>query len=286
VRHSVLLLLAIAIAACGDDHGGPASRGPQPASVDLMRVVKISGDQAAQVPPPAGAQASGPTAVVGADGWTNVPLIARIEIVQPQAAGASFSVAADSMYVPPGTLVHWRIEPDCGELFASTTATDDSAHTANRWRPGTRAGTCTVEAGRLVGTDIVIDTTWTLEVLPGPIYVVSLTDRISDHELFVGDTVDLKRAVIGARDAYDNAIPIDSVYAWPDSLIGWAWSGGNERPSAPSGHGWITIVPYPDSTYVSHDGIEYFARLWLWLPAQYPQPNQAYINTKIYRRSY
>src|SRR5690606_13034922 len=218
--------------------------------VDLMRVVKVRGDQAAQVPP-AGVSAD-LVAASTMPAWTSEPLVARVRIVQPQAAGASFSVAADSMYVPPGTLVHWRVQDGCGELFATTTATDDSAYTVNRWAPGTRAGTCTVMAGRLVGTDIVIDTTWTLEVLPGPIYVVSLTDRISDHELFVGDTVDLKRAVIGARDAYDNAVPIDSVYAWPDSLIGWAWSGGNERPPAPSGHGWLTIVPYPDSTYFSH----------------------------------
>src|SRR5690606_5111944 len=112
------------LAACGDDPGGPKSRGPQPATIDIMRVVKISGDQAAQVPP-AGVAAD-LVAASTMPAWTSEPLVARVKIVQPQAAGAAED---DSLFVPPGTLVHWRLEAGCGDLFATTTATDDSAYT-------------------------------------------------------------------------------------------------------------------------------------------------------------
>ncbi|HEX6938673.1 MAG TPA: hypothetical protein VF158_04625 [Longimicrobiales bacterium] len=193
MRYRILLLSLAMLAACAGDPGGPpAEHPPQPraARVDEMRVVKIAGDQAARVPP-----AGGSADLVAAStmpAWTSEPLVARIEVVPPApSGGAAFSLAAaaDSLYVPPGTLVHWRIDPDCGELFAQTTATDDSAYTANRWAPGTRAGTCTVEAGRLVGTEIVIDTTWTMQVLPGPSAAL-----VADHESIsmpLGDTVAL-----------------------------------------------------------------------------------------------
>jgi len=279
MRYRILLLSLAMLAACGDDPGGPESRGPQPADISEMRVVKISGDQAAQVPP-AGVSAD----LVAANtmpAWTSEPLVARIEVVQPQARGAAED---DSLFVPPGTLVHWRVQDGCGELFAATTATDDSAYTFNRWAPGTRAGTCTVEAGRLVGTDIVIDTTWTLEVLPGPIVGVGTLFDWRQPQLFIGDTVDLRAAITRAWDAYENPVPLDSVFAWPDSLIGWAWASsrqGAPQPTAPAGHGWFTVVPEPDSTYVSPNGHEYFGRIWLWLPVGEARA----VAVKFYRRT-
>lgn len=188
------LLLPLLAVACGDDPGGPKRRGPQPATIDMMRVVKVRGDQAAQVPP-AGVSAD-LVAASTMPAWTPEPLVARVKIVQPRVNGVAED---DSLFVPPGTLVHWRVQDGCGELFASTTATDDSAYTVNRWAPGTRAGTCTVEAGRLVGTDIVIDTTWTMQVLPGPSVAI-----VADHKSIsmpLGDTVALSWHY---TDAYGN----------------------------------------------------------------------------------
>src|SRR5690606_33157680 len=179
------LAIALALVACSEadpiqpPEEEPAPE-PRPATIDMMRVVKISGDQAAQVPP-AGVAAD-LVAASTMPAWTSEPLVARVRIVQPQA-----SSAADSMYVPAGTLVHWRVQDGCGELFSQTTATDDSAYTYNRWAPGTKAGTCTVQAGRLVNGNIVIDTTWTMKVLPGPSVAL-----VADHEkipMQLGDTV-------------------------------------------------------------------------------------------------
>ncbi|HEX6940273.1 MAG TPA: hypothetical protein VF158_12740, partial [Longimicrobiales bacterium] len=56
-----------------------------------------------------------------------------------------------------------------------------------------------VEAGRLVGTEIVIDTTWTMQVLPGPSAAL-----VADHESIsmpLGDTVALSWHF---EDAYGN----------------------------------------------------------------------------------
>ncbi|HEX7049106.1 MAG TPA: hypothetical protein VF188_02750 [Longimicrobiales bacterium] len=215
MRHGVLLLLlllAAGLLACSEaDPIQPPEEEPAPepraARVDEMRVVKVRGDQAARVPP-----AGGSADLVAAStmpAWTSEPLVARIEVVQPQASGTAFSLAAedDSLFVPPGTLVHWRVQAGCGELFATTTATDDSAYTINRWAPGTRAGTCTVEAGRLVGTEIVIDTTWTMQVLPGePVQLDIEPDTIM---FAVGDTVTIPWRYL---DEYGNPVgPCD----WP-----------------------------------------------------------------------
>nr|PZN89356.1 MAG: hypothetical protein DIU52_14005 [bacterium] len=170
MRYGVLLLLAACLLACSEaDPIQPPEEvpvpEPRPAKIEEMRVVKISGDQAARVPPP---EVAGLTirAVVGQDGWTSEPLVARIEVVQP--GGLQALHADDSVYVPKGTLVHWLLDDGAGRLFASTTATDDTATTVNRWAPGTKAGRFRARAGRLVGTEIVYDAEFELEVLPGP----------------------------------------------------------------------------------------------------------------------
>jgi hypothetical protein len=284
---TVIALLAAGTACNSDNPGEPpiseeTPPGPRPARIEQMRVVKIAGDQAARVPGPAAPATFGAASAMPQ--WTTQPLVARIEIVPGSAPASLASTTNDSLYVPPGTLVHWRIGPDCGELFGQTTATDDSAYAYNRWAPGTRAGTCEVTAGRLVGSDIVIDTTWSLEILPGPIVGVGTLFEWRQPQLFIGDTVDLRAAITRAWDAYENPVPLDSVFAWPDSLIGWAWASsrqGTPQPTAPAGHGWFTVVPEPDSTYVSPNGHEYYGRIWLWLPVGDPRA----VSVTFYRRT-
>src|SRR5690606_1481865 len=160
---------------------------------------------AARVPPP---EVAGMTirAVVGQDGWTSEPLVARIEVVQP--GGLQALQADDSVYVPKGTLVHWLLDDGAGRLFASTTATDDTATTVNRWAPGTKAGRFRARAGRLVGTEIVYDAEFDLEVLPGPPVRIYFSSLLYEHHRFnVGDTIDIREMVRGGRDAYGNDVP-------------------------------------------------------------------------------
>ena len=277
MRHSVLLLLAAGLLACSEadpiqpPEEVPAPE-PRPAKIEEMRIVKVRGDQAARVPPP---EVAGLTirAAVGQDGWTSEPLVARIEVVQLDGLQAD-----DSVYVPKGTLVHWLLDDGAGKLFASTTATDDTATTVNRWAPGTKAGRFRARAGRLVGAGMIVyDAEFELEVLPGPpvrIYFNSLL--YEHHRLNVGDTIDIREMVLGGRDAYGNDVPRDSILAWPDTAIGWAWSsrvcnpGCAPLPTEPTGWGWEVVVPSLDDGSRRADGVDY---LWLtiWFPIDDPK---------------
>jgi hypothetical protein len=186
MRHAPSVLLAFLLLACADP-GGPDTRA-RPASIDQLLVVKVSGDQSAPVPPEAPAPGKMPA-------WTSTPLVARIRVVPL----GGLADTGDSLFVPPGTLVHWRVQEGCGELFALTTAADDSGYVANRWAPGTRAGTCEVAAGRTVGMDTVLDATWRMEVLAGkPVSFDVLVDTL---HVEVGDTVVLPWTM---RDQYGN----------------------------------------------------------------------------------
>src|SRR5690606_41874010 len=94
--------------------------------------------------------------------------------------------------IPVGTLVHWHLSDECGRLFGTTTSTDDSAYTVNRWAPSTRAGLCEAQAGRILEDgSIVIDATWQLEILPGPVWAWG-SDYPTDDPVVVGDTIDLR----------------------------------------------------------------------------------------------
>ena len=234
LRRVSVLALALALAACGDDSDSDV------ATIDQMRVVKVSGDQSAQVPPPEIAGALRVTATVGEDGWTDEPLIARIVTTGGGAQATITGLSAD--VVPAGTLVHWYLPEECGRLFAQTTATDDSAYTVNRWAPGTKAMTCHAQAGRLVGTEIVMDTTWTLEVLPGPVAQVQLADMPSPC---IGDTLDMRNYIARGWDAYGNEIPVDTVRALPDDAVSWQWEEAVQgyTGSGPVVSGWAIVVP-------------------------------------------
>ena len=252
---ALLLLTALLATGCGDDD-------PDTATIEEMRVVKVSGDQAAQVPPPevAGLRI---TAVVGEDGWTDEPLIARIVTTGGGGAQATITgLSAD--VVPAGTLVHWYLPEECGRLFAQTTATDDSAYTANRWAPGTRSGTCHARAGRLVGTQIVMDTTWVLEVLPGPVAEWSLgyngrqelgtCGRIESRShptsfAPAGAQIDFAEFIVDARDAYYNKI--DGAALREDSAtVQWAINPYTEgEPTAPEFEGWTVSIPTAPGDY-------------------------------------
>nr|PZN59863.1 MAG: hypothetical protein DIU58_17195 [Sphaerobacter thermophilus] len=211
-RTIALLLLATLLAACGDDE-------PDIATIDEMRVVKVSGDQKAPVQAPSKTQASlVPAQVIavqagGGDmftyGYSPEPLIARVVTTGSGGVQSALTAPISAAVVPAGTLVQWKLEDGCGELFAATTQTDDSAYTANRWAPGTKAGTCHAAAGRLVGTEIVIDATWELEVLPGP-PTVFLGRQPAWTTIVEGAPIDLRNTPFDARDQYGNAIP-DSV---------------------------------------------------------------------------
>ena len=252
-----VLALALIIAACSDDSDSDV------ATIDQMRVVKVSGDQSAQVPPPEIAGALRVTATVGEDGWTDEPLIARIVTTGGGAQATITGLSAD--VVPTGTLVHWYLPEECGRLFAQTTATDDSAYTVNRWAPGTKAMTCHAQAGRLVGTQIVMDATWELEVLPGPVAQVQLAEM---PWLCIGDTLDMRDYVAGGLDAYWNEIPADTVRALPDSEVSWTWKDGTQwsTGSGPTVSGWIVVVPdfgqHGYTKRTSKDGLDYYV-VWL-----------------------
>lgn len=198
----VSLLCCATLAGC-DSTTGPAPP-PTPPSIRDWRVIAVRGDQTTPVThlPPASSFRS--AATVGADGFTTEPLVARIELTaEAKAAGMSLES------LPPNSLVHWYVPPEAGRLYAATTTPDDSAYVINRYAPGTRAGTWTATAGRLIDGEIVTDATWQLVVLPGPPAVLDVPD--SPMILWLGDTLDLA-SLVSAADQYGNPIPADSIH--------------------------------------------------------------------------
>lgn len=159
---SLILALAVLAGACSSDDG------PSVATLDQMRVVKVSGDQSSPVPS-APSQAIYATAgaslqLLDADGYTAEPLVAQVVV-----EGGSMGIMSGGPIIPKGTLIHWQIPSAAGRLLGTPTATDDTAYVINRWAPGTRAGTYTVKGQTLRGDgSIVTEATWDLVVEPGP----------------------------------------------------------------------------------------------------------------------
>lgn len=267
-----LLMLALLVGACGDDDGGPRL-----ATIDELRVVKVAGDQTTQVPdgvPVATIYATAGAALQATPGedWTPEPLVARVEAtVQSRGTGPS-------AVIPPGTLVHWQIPEVAGRLFAGTTATDDSAHVINRYAPGTKAGTYIAYAGRMIGSEIVVDAEWELVVLPGP--VASVQWALNMHrDYLAGDTIDISSAITGGHDAHGNAVALEDIVAGTPAGSAWApigeTSGGICRnyPSTPQQAGWASIVPTEAAGWPHIAYENYNACLWIWVDgvvSEYP----------------
>src|SRR5690625_3212147 len=193
-RTLYLALISLFAAACSAD-------GPRVISdLEEMRVVKVSGDQSAPVPAvaPSRIVAVAGTSLDAApgDGWTPEPLVAR---VVPEAT-AGRGITGSGPVIPAGTLVHWQIPEGAGRLYGQTTTTVDSASVVNRWAPGTRAGTYTVAAGRLVGSNIVTDATWEVVVEPGPVAIVERVDGFGPSPYYLPD-------VLLPQDEHRNVVP-------------------------------------------------------------------------------
>lgn len=254
LRRLAVLALAVAVAACGRDDD-PAN---DVAAIDQMRVVKVRGDQSSQVPPAGPSQSLGVRyAQVGTDGYTDEPLVARVEATEPQASltGPSFAV------VPAGTPVHWHLSDGCGKLFGATTETDDTAYTLNRWAPGTKAGACQAAAGRILSDgSIVLDATWELEVLPGPTVEPRFGGPGLPDSVAAGDTLDLSLLITGGWDAHQNPTSVEQAVADLDAGAAWgeaAQSGQICRPTVTLSHhseGWLVVVPEPVATWQTGGG--------------------------------
>lgn len=207
-RTSLILALALAVGACSDSDDGPRL-----ATIDEVKVVKVSGDQSAPVLGQGIVTVQAPSGglslqTVPAGEYTPEPLVGRVEPTF-QARGTR-GTGPSGLVVPVGTLVHWDIPEEAGRLLGTTTATDDSAYVINRWAPGTKAGTYTVRAQRILGTgEIVTDATWQVVVEPGKFHTFGSDLSYSAH---AGDPVDLSAPIQGmhAMDRYYNPIP-DSV---------------------------------------------------------------------------
>lgn len=238
--------LAIMAGACSDS--GPDIH---MATIDQMRVVKVSGDQST----PAAALSSPPAspglslAVQASAAYTEEPLVGQV-VAEVQGRGTGMSGPSSELVVPRGTLIHWELPTEAGRLLGSPTATDDSAYFVNRWAPGTRAGTYAARAQTLRPTgEIVTEETWELTVVPGPLHSVarnSITGLV-----YEGDTIDVAALVRHGLDAHGNEIPAAEVIAfgepeWEVYIMGELTSIPDfprEDVLVGSGTGWNVTAP-------------------------------------------
>lgn len=225
------------------------------ATIDELRVVKVSGDQSAPVlgqgiastPTPAGGLS---LQTIPAGAYTPEPLVGRVEPTE-QARGTS-GTGPSGLVVPVGTLVHWDLPAEAGRLLAATTATDDSAYVINRWAPGTKAGTYTVKAQRITSTgDIVTDATWQVVVEPGAVRYVNMLPptELPEHikRPTEGDTIDVGAILKNGEDEHRNAIPPAAVVAsgtptW-ELVIPATGDGKRQNEVIATGEGWRVVVP-------------------------------------------
>lgn len=248
------LLLALVAIACSDS--APATR---LAEIEELRVVAVSGDQTSQVSGVIPTQtiyatAGGlSTAAVGDDGYTDVPLVARVEAVRPRGWGGMSP--SGSLIIPDSTVIYWGYPILVGHLQSGSNVIDDSAHVINRWTPGTTAGTFIVEAGRSVGDSIVFDAEWVLIVEPGPMAVVHPV-QTPEPRYSVGDTIDARSLIDFGEDAFGNRIDADAIGKLPDSKVTWTISESESGSTAPEfgGTGWEIVIPTLDGFTLNDPG--------------------------------
>lgn len=233
-----LLILALLVGACGSESG------PSVATLDQMRVVKVSGDQASPVPDAAPsatiyATAGASLQVAPGDAWTVKPLVARVEV---QGSG-SMGIMSGGPVVPAGTMIHWDLPEVAGKLRGLTTATDDSAHIVNRWAPGTKAGTYVASAHRILADGTITDDAeWELVVEPGAPADVQWG---GGTWLCAGDEINLLDLVVYLYDAHRNKIDPEAGAAALAAALRWQWADRVQNSSAtgPFGSGATVAVP-------------------------------------------
>lgn len=262
-RISVLIALAMGLGACSDS-------GPKIIGLKDARIVKVSGDnQRAQVPSvapnanlivPAGLSAqvsSGPGEL-----FDEVLVVRLAEQGKSTLSGAS---------VPSGTMLHWEVRGEgCGRPVGLSTATDDSAHSVNRWRKGTKAGECQMNVCRILdGGDVVCDQTFTAVQEPGAVAQLQVGSSAGAYTHPAG-SFDVRQFVERAWDAHRNPLDVGQVVAMPDSVVAWYWvdsADGARIVEETHGAGWMAGIPSPDGfrlvTHHSFEGARYHPDLVL-----------------------
>lgn len=150
-----------------------------------------------------------------------------------------------------------------------TCETTDSLGMVTYWfQPGTVATDSSCAQIRTIQNNqpVVLATTCS-QVDPGP---VVLFDLAEGRVVNPGDVIHIDSLVFEPRDQYGNVLGIQQLLA--DTTVKWAWEDGNGPnkcclPSAPTGSGWTTTVPDPQSLGWSawNNGTPYVGELWVWL---------------------
>ncbi len=165
--------------------------------------------------------------------------------------------------------------------YVQCAQTDASGMVTYWYQPGTIAtdSACAEIRATPNGQPAVLATTCST-VEPGPVasWQLNIAD-VAGVILEPGDTVDISMH-LGAPaldlDAYHNRISPDDLAAYPDSAVAWAWfdyssaacssSWCPNKPSAPTGKGWVTVVPDPAALdyKLNYDG-DYRLGLMVWI---------------------
>lgn len=206
MRTTIIILAAVLLAACGggDGGGGGGPVGPGPLHVSF---VKVGGDGQRAAVKGFSANKQIPHAfraavAAGEDSLFPLPLIGRLVLTggssnkMPSVPGLHLDA------LPSNLVVQWNpSDPSCVRGFLTSTLPAADSTVTNRAVRGTKAGTCTLRAVTLVGTEPMAVDSFAFTVDPGPPSATYDTDNSSTtfaDSMVVGD-----RAL---QDAYGNSI--------------------------------------------------------------------------------